>query len=172
MPYASANGRRSAGNEKELGSDMRHVAANRFTIECFEELIISALPKRGWVTDDVWREYVLSCVDLGRKHGPFHAWLIIIFDQGPTAKQREIIAVENRDSLRLDALHRSVMVTDSLLLRGILTAARWMTRTEMETMGVLPSNVREGLLWMRERAKFDVDKALLAYHELVRVGKD
>jgi hypothetical protein len=151
---------------------MRHVAAGRFTIEIMDELIISALPRKGWVTDEVWKQYVDFCVGLVKKHGPFHAWLVMVFEHGPTAPQRKYLVETSRDALKLTQIYRSIMVTDSTFLRGILTAAQWMSRTDMQTMGVSPKNVRGGIEWMNERAKFDPAAAMGAYEALLREGKD
>jgi hypothetical protein len=151
---------------------MRYVVEGRFTVEIMDELIISAMPKSGWVTDETWMRYVDFCADLVAKHGPFHAWLIIVFQHGPSAKQRKYMSVDSRDKLRLTEVWRSAMVTDSSLLRGMLTAAGWLTRTEMQTMGVSPKNVETAITWMREKAKFDPDRALAVYESLRDAAQD
>jgi hypothetical protein len=145
---------------------------NKFFIEGTDELLIAAMPPRGWVTDDEWLQYLHACARLIAEEGPFHAWLIWAPGEGPNAKQRKMTAVDEREALKLWEFRRCAVLTDSLLARGVLTALRWLANTDTKTKGFAVNDVSGALIWLREQAKFDVHRAQAVHFALTRLAGD
>jgi hypothetical protein len=87
----------------------------------------------------------------------------------PNARQRQIIV----DELKRNGVphpERTAILTDSALMRGALTAYSWLTGSDARSCAV--ADRRQALVWLAEKAPFDVDEALGALEECFRaVGR-
>jgi hypothetical protein len=79
--------------------------------------------------------------------------------QVPNAAQRKII-FEEMEQHGLPALARTALLTDSGLMRGALTAYSWVTRSDSDAFAI--ADRRRALVWLAERASFDVEEAMQA----------
>ncbi|HMJ57337.1 MAG TPA: STAS/SEC14 domain-containing protein [Polyangiaceae bacterium] len=96
-----------------------------------EKLISVWIHASGRFTDDDARRMVAVLHETGtvfaRKKESFSSWVIIVeSDQFPDAKQRQQMAIASRP---LGRAYLAV-VNRSMLVRGVLTAMRWINRKE------------------------------------------
>lgn len=109
-------------------------------------------------TDKEVREYMQATIRAAR--GDFAQVSLSCFvHQVPNANQRKII-LEEMEQNRLPPLARTALLTDSALMRGALTAYSWLTRSDSDSFAI--SDRRRALVWLAERATFDVDEGLAA----------
>ncbi len=138
--------------------------ADRFFVEHTGELIVSAYPASGWVSNEQYLEYVRGCKRLIDEHGPFRGWLISAPKEGPTTQQRKLFADEQ--GAKLKDFRRVVILTDSIVVRGMLSAIRWLADTETKTKGFGPNDAAKALSWLHEEAQFELETALKIYQTL------
>ncbi|MBK6577878.1 MAG: hypothetical protein IPG17_17100 [Sandaracinaceae bacterium] len=110
------------------------------------------------LTDKEVREYMQSTIRAAR--GDFARVSLSCFaHQVPNAAQRKII-FEEMEQHGLPALARTALLTDSGLMRGALTAYSWVTRSDSDAFAI--ADRRRALVWLAERASFDVEEAMQA----------
>jgi hypothetical protein len=136
---------------------MQRFVGGIFNAEWTGKLLISAL-REEW-TDLQWLRYCQELAGVMQREGPFHGWLVLPTGQGMTVKQRRVFSVEFRDRLRLAEFRRVAFLTDSALLRGVLTAMAWLVRSDAQTTGYKPTEWKDALSWMGEKAEFDRTEA-------------
>lgn len=112
------------------------------------ELWIFVMPDRP-VDDALWREHLENCAAEVRRNGPYAGVLGWAAKNGPSAAQRRIMTVEYADRLRLDKQRRFALITESALVRGIMTALGWVSPgTKMNAFA--PSDVDRAFDWIAE----------------------
>lgn len=79
--------------------------------------------------------------------------------QVPNASQRQIILAAMHEHA-LPPLERTAVLTDSALMRGALTAYSWFSRSDSSPFAV--ADRQKALVWLAERAPFDVDEGMTA----------
>ncbi len=122
------------------------------------------------IDDDEWSEWI----DLGARYvaefGPVVIGLNYSNGTGPSSKQRASLAAR-KDDLQFDKVKRQVLLTDSVLLRGAITALGWLLRTPVEQRAMASRDISKALTWLGEIGQFDRERALLRMSEMsARVG--
>ncbi len=77
-----------------------------------------------------------------------------------TSKQRQMASAGS------NALKRIALLTDSVVIRGTLTAYGWLTRGQSQYQAYAPQDLEAGLAWLAEVATFDDAAAAAAITEL------
>ncbi len=116
--------------------------------------------------DATWREYLELCAEEVRTNGPYPGIMVWAPRHGPSAHQRRIMTVEYADRLRLDQQKRFALITESVLVRGIMTALSWVAAgTKMNAFA--PAEVGRAFDWLGEEIRFDRERADDALRELL-----
>ena len=132
-------------------------------------LIVLVVGGRSW-TNDVWREYCDLYASMIAQHGPAKAILNLSPGWGPDSAQRKMLTVDYREAHRIDDLRRFALISDSPIVRGIVTALSWVVR-QGEPAAFAPSEAVAALAWLRGAIAFDVVRAVELFGELLdRVG--
>lgn len=128
------------------------------------ELWIFVMPDTP-ITDAMWREHLEMCADEVKRNGPYPGVLGWAPKSGPSAGQRRIMTVEYADRIRIDKQRRFALVTESALVRGIMTALSWVAAgTKMNAFA--PDDVGRAFDWLAEEVAFDRRQAVDALHAL------
>jgi len=77
----------------------------------------------------------------------------------PNAKQRQIM-LDAMAQHRVPAIQRQVLLTDSQLMRGAMTAFGWITGADSASYAL--RDRQQALSWLAERASFDLHEASYA----------
>lgn len=128
------------------------------------ELWIFVMPDTP-ITDAMWREHLESCAEEVKRNGSYPGVLGWAPKSGPSAGQRRIMTVEYADRIRIDKQRRFALVTESALVRGIMTALSWVAAgTKMNAFA--PDDVGRAFDWLAEDVTFDRRQAVDALHAL------
>lgn len=115
--------------------------------------------------DATWREYLDLCAQEVKRNGPYPGILVWAPRHGPTAHQRRIMTEQYGAALRLDRQRRFALITESALVRGIMTALSWVASgTKMNAFA--PSDVDAAFAWLAEEIRFDEGEAKDALQSL------
>ena len=85
----------------------------------------------------------------------------------PNARQRQLLLAAMKTH-RVPSPSRQVLLTESAVLRGAMTAFSWVTGTDSASHPL--AERRRGLAWLAEKAAFDIDEALLMLDDCFRRG--
>lgn len=121
-------------------------------------------------SDEVWVEYCAICREMSNPALPYLAAFNYSPIVGPSASQRKTFNSEVGDLNK--HFKRVVLVSDSAIVRGALTATAWITRSDMQMRPYSPARVDEGFAWLAEVAEFNRDDAKKAFLDLVRQQGD
>ncbi len=88
--------------------------------------------------------------------GPGKVLMIYAPDAGPTAEQRRIIVDEYGDRTGIKSFSRVALLSNSVMVRGVLTALGWLLGGKSRTRAWKPSDWKKCLEWLREDATFDL----------------
>ena len=114
--------------------------------------------------EDEWDKYVAAGHALARKYGqPTKVALAMFAEAHPSASQRgRLTAYLNQHNV--PNLTRVAVLTDSAIIRGVLTALGWaLPRTTMRAFD--PNALADCLKWLHAGAPFDQTKAAAAWAE-------
>jgi hypothetical protein len=117
------------------------------------------------ITDATWREYLRHAAESVKNHGPYHGVLFWAPKSGPSAAQRRMLTDEYAKAVRLDAQRRIVLISDSAIVRGTITAIDWFTRKNF--LAFAPKNVHQAIAWLAEDIQFDRKEAELALEKVI-----
>jgi DNA-binding transcriptional LysR family regulator len=114
--------------------------------------------------DDEWDRYVVAGHTLAKKYGqPTKVALAMFAEAHPSAHQRGKLTTY-LNAHHVPQLVRIAVLTDSAIIRGILTALGWaLPRTTMRAFEV--DALTDCLKWLHEGAPFDRAKAAIAWAE-------
>ncbi len=116
-----------------------------------------------------WREHLDLSVAEVQRNGPYPGILVWAPKQGPSAHQRRIMTEEYGRRLSLDKQRACAVITDSALVRGILTALTWFgSGTAMNSFS--SSDASKALDWLALHIEFDRRRAEDALHSLRMVA--
>src|SRR5258708_3520252 len=117
------------------------------------------------ITDATWREYLGHAADSVTRLGPYHGVLFWAPKSGPSASQRRMLTDDYAQAVRLDAQRRIVLISDSAIVRGTITAIDWFTRKNF--LAFAPKNVQQAIGWLAEDIEFDRKEAELALGKIL-----
>ena len=110
------------------------------------------------ITDAEWREHLDVSVTEVQRNGPYPGILVWAPKQGPSAHQRRIMTEEYGKKLSLDKQRACAVITDSALVRGIVTALTWFgAGTAMNAFS--PPDVSKAFDWLALHIEFDRKRA-------------
>jgi hypothetical protein len=119
----------------------------------------------SWSTED-WVALLKLARDSTRTEGPMTGVITFSPTRGPTAEQRAMASEDSEMNAVLRQSKRVVLLTQSLIARGALTAMSWFfTSVQMKTLA--PHDARRGLTWIREEIPFDLGHATATLVEAV-----
>ena len=85
----------------------------------------------------------------------------------PGVRHRAILKEYTDRSERWRNVRSGALLTDSLLVRGAITAMSWVTKIDYKIAAYRPEKYRAALSWLRTRGRFDEREALALFEELV-----
>lgn len=128
------------------------------------DLWISVQPDRP-IDDAAWRAHLDFSVEEVARNGPYPGLLVWAPKHGPSAHQRRIMTDEYRKPLRLDQQRACAVITESAIVRGILTAFSWLgSGTAMNAFA--PPDAAKAFDWLALHVSFDRKQAEDALHTL------
>jgi hypothetical protein len=144
---------------------------NEFVINHDGDLMITVSPVEPW-SDAIWREYLELIATYHERFGVQPGVLNFSPTQSPSATQRNILGTEFKDKTHVAELRRVVVLTDSALARGVLTALTWLlpNSRKMHQMAFKSTELDEALEWLAKDLTFDVARARALYREMLAVG--
>lgn len=117
------------------------------------------------LSDEDWLEWL----DLGpsyvREHGEPLAILNYSTGSGPNAKQRGLLAAKSEE-LGLSKLRCQVLLTDSVLLRGAITAMTWLIKTPAQQKAMSTKEVGAALEWLGQHVRLEPRAAIAHLNEM------
>ena len=122
------------------------------------------------LTDAQWREYLEQSLAVSKKLGAAPKVSAIIFTNGfPNAAQRRM-STNFLAANEVPKLERIAVFTESVMLRGAMTALSWfLPETTLRPFDI--DDVRRGFAWVREKGQFDTTQALNVWREgHIKVG--
>jgi hypothetical protein len=121
-------------------------------------------------SDATWDEYCKLCKELdviGRNLRVVLNYSPIV---GPSANQRRKFTSELAEENK--HFKRVVLVSDSALVRGALTATTWLSNASLQMRAFSPKHTEEGFRWLAEVADFQLESARAQLQALVAVQGD
>lgn len=116
------------------------------------------------ISDEQWAEYIQAGYVHSRKCGIYPKVSVAAFTgAAPNAKQRHMLA-SHLQQRELTPLVRIAVLTDSVVVRGAMTAFGWIMPTANLRAFDL-ADIAGGLRWLRQRAMFNEEKALAVWDE-------
>jgi hypothetical protein len=116
--------------------------------------------------DAAWREHCSLYAKMVADCGAARAVFNLSPRAGPSSSQRRMLMSEYRERNRIDEVRRFAILTESALVRGVLTALGWFAQGT-KTAAYAPTKATEALAWLREDVAFDVADAVTAFRELM-----
>jgi hypothetical protein len=113
-----------------------------------------------------WREYCELYAAMVRERGAARVVLNLSPGWGPNSAQRRALTLDYRQAHRIDDIRRFALLTDSQLVRGIVTALSWLA-TGTQTAAYAPSRAVDAVAWLRQVIAFDVADAVAVFGELM-----
>ncbi len=109
--------------------------------------------------DDVsWAEWINWCVRSVKRDGFYPLMLQWAPKHGPSARQRSHM-VSRGAELCLHQQKRAALISESTLVRGIITAMGWSSRAATELRAFAPRNVGAALTWLSDRGNIEKEAA-------------
>jgi len=132
------------------------------------DLLIAAVNRKP-ITASVWNEYLDTLAVLARNEGAASGGLQYTLDHGPNAEQRKALSLRE-DELGMDKLRRVAIVSDSILVRGAVTAMSWMIKSSAQTKlnSFKPADYASAFRWLGEQVTFDESQANTAFQQALR----
>lgn len=119
-------------------------------------LVQSTASSEGGIPDEDWREYIDYMKRVG-KEGPIITLLQYSPDVAPSAKQRSEMG--GLSEVFAPKLAGVAICTDSMMVRGVITAIQWILRSKNQSKGFKPSEYEQGFAWLNQFGEFDVAEA-------------
>jgi len=101
------------------------------------------------------------------REGAGKVLLIYAPDSGPTAEQRRMIVDEWGDRTGIKSFSRVALLSNSVMVRGVLTALGWLLGGKSRTRAWRPSDWKKCLEWLEEGAKFDMGAAETTFRDVL-----
>lgn len=110
--------------------------------------------------DTEWAEYIALCSVGTQKYGKTLRGFTLTLGGSPTAKQRKQL----RDAVGTLST-RGAIVTDSALVRGVVTALNWMTQIEMQAFRM--NDLKRALAYIELKNHTGLEALLWSLGELI-----
>jgi hypothetical protein len=120
------------------------------------------------ISDEAWREHLEQLGSWVKRHGPAVAILCYVPKHGPSVEQRRVLAEDYGQHIRIDCYRRNALLSESVIVRGILTAIGWLTSGNMKVKTWPPKQVENALTWLAEEARFDRQEVLDALGMMIQ----
>jgi hypothetical protein len=120
---------------------------------------------RHAIKDETWRQYLDHAAASTASDGPFHGVLFWSPTHGPSASQRKVLRNEFARAIAVDAQRRVVLISESTLVRGAMTAISWFARTNAAAFS--PADIQCAFDWLAEDIPFDRTQAQRALVQIV-----
>lgn len=145
-----------------------YVVQNQLSMIRTGDLLIAAVNRKP-ITASVWDEYLNTLATLARNEGAATGGLQYTPDHGPNAAQRKALSLRE-DELGMDKLRRMAIVSDSVVVRGAVTAISWMIKSSAQTKisSFKPTDYSEAFRWLHEQVAFDENEAHTAFQLALR----
>jgi hypothetical protein len=116
------------------------------------------------ITDEDWTAYLEGTLAIAKGFGlAANVSLLCCVHAYPDARQRQMASdFMNRHYLR--AMERVAVITESVVIRGAMTAFSWIMPT-VRVSAFDTNETRDAFRWLREVGTFDETQALAAWHE-------
>jgi len=125
------------------------------------------------ISDEAWIEKPEFLVRLVADHGPVFATFNWCPQHGANSYQRGLLTKgKYAEAIVVSQVRRSAIMTNSVLVRGTLTAINWLTGGKMDTRAFSPAELRTALDWTAAVCPFDrglAERAQAILLETVRV---
>jgi hypothetical protein len=118
------------------------------------------------IRDGDWAEYIEYMKRSAKQEGPASTVIQYSPKVAPSAKQR--VELMKHDQLLFPELRGLAIFTESMFMRGVMTALSWLTRSAVQMRAFAPAHLEDGLAWLATRDEFEHDACLMA---LARVAK-
>lgn len=106
------------------------------------------------IDDATWREHLEASVEEVSRNGPYPGILVWAPKHGPSASQRRMMTEEYAKRLCLDQQRCCAVITESQLVRGIMTALSWFgSDTAMKAFA--PADIAKAFDWLALHISFD-----------------
>lgn len=116
-------------------------------------LIQATGSSKSGIADVDWKEYVQYANRVGHE-GPIVTALQYSPDVAPTAKQRaELKGVSESFTRHLRGV---AICTDSMMVRGVITAIHWLMKSQNQCKAFKSSEHRAALLWLQSFGELDL----------------
>lgn len=122
---------------------------------------------QGW-DDEEWLEFCEHNVELVST-GPFRACLTYAPLTGPSMRQREIMMTEYAGIIRLDLVTRFALLSDSIAVRGIVTAMNWFVR-DVQIKYFSPVHFSAALKWLSAAISIDTEAVSETMTQMLRAA--
>jgi hypothetical protein len=139
----------------------RHIAYSRI-----DQLQIVVMTDQLGISGDDLREFINAATADYKARGPVKAFLTYSKTARLSPMQRKMI-YDSLDALGKD-FRANAIVTDSLLVRGMLTAFGWML-PGIKTDGFPPSKIAEALVWLEKHCAFDREDARRTVERMINL---
>jgi hypothetical protein len=113
-----------------------------------------------------WVDYIEYMKRSVKQDGPGTTVIQYSPKVAPSAKQR--IELMKHDQLLFPQLRGLAIFTESTLMRGVMTALSWLTRSAVQMRAFAPDHLEDGLAWLATRDEFDRDASLAALSSVAR----
>ena len=123
--------------------------------------------QRQAIDNDQTQSLMESLAAHVKREGPGKVLLIYAPDAGPTAEQRRMIVDEYGDRTGIKSFSRVALLSNSTMVRGVLTALGWLLGGKSRTRAWKPSDWKKCLEWLHEGAAFDLAAAELAFKDVL-----
>src|SRR5262249_50196185 len=131
--------------------------AKQFAITRLGALSLQATAPRP-IRDEEWDLYLDALADDFAEFGDALAVFQYSPKVGPSAAQRQRLT--SRLKTEMSKTTHVAHVTESMIVRGVVTAINWIVRSSIATRAFSPSEVREALQYLKQATDFSVDEAM------------
>ena len=118
------------------------------------------------IDDETWADSIDRFVDF-HTNEPVSLFINYAPTHVPTTRQRDMLAKAWVDYPQLMNAKSGALLTDSLLVRGAVTAMNWLSRGGLETRSFKTNQHDEAISWLNQRGNFDEHQASLLLATLV-----
>jgi hypothetical protein len=113
-----------------------------------------------------WVDYIEYMKRSAQQDGPATTVIQYSPKVAPSAKQR--VELMKHDQLLFPNLRGLAIFTESTLMRGVMTALSWLTRSAVQMRAFAPAHLEDGLAWLATRDELDRDACVAALSKVVR----
>jgi hypothetical protein len=122
-----------------------------------DDLVINVNANKGAIGDDTWDGYVAWCAHLSELPYvcTFAPW------SSPSAPQRRKLSA-SPIALRMKDTRRLALLSESVMVRGAVTAMTWLTASTVQVKPFKPKDLARSIHWLKAdpRSRFSLSDAI------------